>query len=139
MNKVMGLDLGSKTCGVALSDTLGMIASAVETVRFEENDYQSCLSKVCEIIDENKVGEVVLGLPRHMNGDEGIRAEISRNFKEMLEQTRNVKVILWDERLSTVSAQKTMISANMKRKKRKKMIDTMAAVVILQGYLDAIY
>lgn len=135
----MGLDLGSKTCGVALSDALGMIASAVETIRFEEDDYQTCLNKVCEIIDANKVEKVVLGLPRHMNGDEGIRAEISRNFKTMLKEARNVNVILWDERLSTVSAQKSMISANMKRKKRKKMIDTMAAVVILQSYLDAIY
>ncbi|MDI9541213.1 MAG: Holliday junction resolvase RuvX [Bacillota bacterium] len=139
MNKIMGLDLGSKTCGVALSDALGMIASAVETIRFEEDDYQTCLNKVCEIIDANKVEKVVLGLPRHMNGDEGIRAEISRNFKTMLKEARNVNVILWDERLSTVSAQKSMISANMKRKKRKKMIDTMAAVVILQSYLDAIY
>ena len=118
MNKIMGLDLGSKTCGVALSDALGMIASAVETIRFEEDDYQTCLNKVCEIIDANKVEKVVLGLPRHMNGDEGIRAEISRNFKTMLKEARNVNVILWDERLSTVSAQKSMISANMKRKKK---------------------
>lgn len=139
MNKIMGLDLGSKTCGVALSDTLGMIASAVETIKFEEDNYQMCLEKVCEIIDANKVKKIVLGLPKHMNGDEGIRARISRDFKALLEQTRNVEVILWDERLSTVSAQKTMISANMNRQKRKKMIDTMAAVVILQGYLDAIY
>ena len=139
MNKVMGLDLGSKTCGVALSDTLGMLASAFETIRFEEDDYQTCLNKVCEIIDANKVEKVVLGLPKHMNGDEGVRAEISRNFKAMLEEARSVIVILWDERLSTVSAQKSMISANMNRKKRKKMIDTMAAVVILQGYLDTIY
>ena len=139
MNKIMGLDLGSKTCGVALSDTLGIIASAVETIKFEEDNYQMCLEKVCEIIDANKVKKIVLGLPKHMNGDEGIRAGISRDFKALLEQTRNVEVILWDERLSTVSAQKTMISANMNRQKRKKMIDTMAAVVILQGYLDAIY
>lgn len=139
MNKIMGLDLGSKTCGVALSDTLGMIASAYETIRFSEDDYQSCLDKVCEIIDANSVEKVVLGLPKHMNGDEGIRANISKEFKSMLEQARNVKVILWDERLSTISAQKSMISANMNRKKRKKMIDTMAAVVILQGYLDAKY
>ncbi len=139
MNKIMGLDLGSKTCGVALSDTLGMIASAYETIGFSEDDYQSCLDKVCEIIDANSVEKVVLGLPKHMNGDEGIRANISKEFKSMLEQARNVKVILWDERLSTISAQKSMISANMNRKKRKKMIDTMAAVVILQGYLDAKY
>ncbi|HPW53663.1 MAG TPA: Holliday junction resolvase RuvX [Erysipelotrichaceae bacterium] len=139
MNKIMGLDLGSKTCGVALSDALGMLASAVETIRFEEDNYQQCLEKVCAFIDANKVEKIVLGLPKHMNGEEGIRAQISRNFKAMLEEARKVNVILWDERLSTVSAHKTMISANMKRNKRKKMIDTMAAVVILQGYLDARY
>ena len=137
MNKIMGLDLGSKTCGVALSDSLQMIATGKETIRFEEDDYQSALKKACEIIKENKVETVVLGLPKHMNGDEGIRADISKKFKEMLEQAVDVKVILWDERLTTVSAQKSMIASNMNRVKRHKMIDTMAAVIILQSYLDA--
>ena len=137
MNKVMGLDLGSKTCGVALSDSLQMIATGKETIRFEEDDYQNALKKICNIIDENKVDTVVLGLPKHMNGAEGIRADISKKFKEMLIEKRNVKVILWDERLTTVSAQKSMIASNMNRQKRHKMIDTMAAQIILQSYLDA--
>lgn len=137
MNKVMGLDLGSKTCGVALSDSLQMIATGKETIRFEEDDYQSALEKICNIIDENKVDTVVLGLPKHMNGAEGIRADISKKFKDMLIEKRDVKVILWDERLTTVSAQKSMIASNMNRQKRHKMIDTMAAQIILQSYLDA--
>ncbi|MBQ6654982.1 MAG: Holliday junction resolvase RuvX [Erysipelotrichaceae bacterium] len=138
MNRIIGLDLGSRTCGVAVSDVLGMIASGVTTIRFEEDDYQSALREVVRYIDEYKADKVVLGLPRHMNGDEGVRAQISHEFKAMIQQERDVQVILWDERLSTVSAQKGMIASNMNRKKRRKMVDTMAAVVILQGYLDSI-
>ncbi|MDO4377539.1 MAG: Holliday junction resolvase RuvX [Erysipelotrichia bacterium] len=137
MNKIMGLDLGSRTCGVALSDSLQMIATGKETIHFAEDDYSTALEKVCAIIDENKVETVVLGLPKHMNGDEGVRADISKKFKEMLTEKRPVKVVLWDERLTTVSAQKSMIASNMNRQKRKKMIDTMAAQIILQSYLDA--
>ena len=139
MNRIIGLDLGSRTCGVAVSDILGMIASGVTTIRFEEDDYQSALVQVVKYIDEYHADKVVLGLPRHMNGDEGIRAQVSHDFKAMIEQERKVQVILWDERLSTVAAQKGMIASNMNRKKRRQMVDTMAAVVILQGYLDSIY
>ena len=139
MNKIMGLDLGSRTCGVALSDALGMIASGITTIRFEEDDYQTCCDEIVKLIDQNKVEKVVIGLPKHMNGDEGIRAEISRDFGEMLKEQRNIQCIYWDERLSTVAAQKGMIASNMNRNKRKSMVDTMAAVVILQGYLDSIY
>ena len=137
MNKVMGLDLGTRTCGVALSDILGMIASPVTTIRFEEDDYETARDKVVELIDENEVRTVVLGLPKHMNGDIGIRGEISIEFKKMLEEARNVEVILQDERLTTVSAQNTMIASNMNRNKRHKMVDAMAAVIILQSYLDS--
>ncbi|MBR0385474.1 MAG: Holliday junction resolvase RuvX [Erysipelotrichaceae bacterium] len=137
MNKILGLDLGAKTCGVALSDALGMIASPVKTIRFEEDDYETACDRVVEIIDENEVRTVVLGLPRHMNGDIGIRGEISIQFKQMLEEARDVEVILQDERLTTVSAQKTMIASNMNRSKRHQMIDAMAAVMILQDYLDS--
>ncbi|MBR0230429.1 MAG: Holliday junction resolvase RuvX [Erysipelotrichaceae bacterium] len=138
MNKVIGLDLGSRTCGVALSDILGMVASPVETIRFEENDYETACDKVVEIIKKNNVKKAVLGLPKHMNGDVGIRGEISIMFKEMLEESCGVEVILWDERLTTVSAQKSMIASNMNRQKRRKMVDTMAAVIILQSYLDSV-
>ena len=138
MNKVIGLDLGSRTCGVALSDILGMVASPVETIRFEENDYETACDKVVEIIKKNNVKKAVLGLSKHMNGDVGIRGEISIMFKEMLEESCGVEVILWDERLTTVSAQKSMIASNMNRQKRRKMVDTMAAVIILQSYLDSV-
>ena len=137
MNKIIGLDLGSKTCGVALSDALGIIASPVETLRFEEDDYDKAAEMVCALIDRNRVKDVVLGLPKHMNGDIGIRGEISIAFKEKLEALRDVKVVLWDERLTTVTAQRSMIASNMNRQKRKKMVDTMAAVIILQSYLDS--
>lgn len=137
MNKIMGLDLGSRTCGVALSDTLGFMASPVVTVRFSDDDYESACDQVCAIIDENKVQKVILGLPKHMNGDVGIRGEISQQFKELLQSKRDVEVILWDERLTTVSAQKSMIASNVNRQKRKEMIDAMAAVIILQSYLDS--
>ncbi|MBR0473685.1 MAG: Holliday junction resolvase RuvX [Erysipelotrichaceae bacterium] len=137
MEKIIGLDLGSRTCGVALSDALGMIATPVKTIRFEEDDYDSALDQVEDLIDANNVTKVILGLPKHMNGDVGVRGKISIRFKELLEEERQVEVILWDERLTTVSAQKSMIASNMNRKKRHQMVDTMAAVIILQSYLDS--
>ena len=137
MEKIIGLDLGSRTCGVALSDALGMIATPVKTIRFEEDDYDSALDQVEDLIDANNVTKVILGLPKHMNGDVGVRGQISIRFKELLEEERQVEVILWDERLTTVSAQKSMIASNMNRKKRHQMVDTMAAVIILQSYLDS--
>ena len=135
----MGLDLVARTCGVALSDIMGMIASPVETIRFAEDDYETACGRVVELIKANNVKKVVLGLPKHMNGDVGVRGEISIRFKEMLLEKADVEVILWDERLTTVSAQKSMIASNMNRKKRHRMVDTMAAVIILQGYLDSTY
>lgn len=137
MEKIIGLDLGSRTCGVALSDALGMIATPVKTIRFEEDDYDSALDQVEDLIDANNVTKVILGLPKHMNGDVGVRGKISIRFKELLEEERQVEVILWDERLTTVSAQKSMIASNMNRRKRHQMVDTMAAVIILQSYLDS--
>lgn len=132
----LGLDLGSKTLGVSVSDALGMIARAVDTIRFESDDYDSAFEQVKAFIKEFDTKVVVLGLPKHMNGDVGIRGEISIMFKEKLE-TLGVEVVLWDERLTTVAAQKILISADVSRKKRKKIIDQMAAVQILQGYLDS--
>ena len=134
--RVLGLDLGSVTCGVSISDPLGMIARSVETIRFPEEDYAACLKRVLEIIKENQVEEIVLGLPKHMNGDVGIRGEVSKQFKAMLEEACGLKVTLWDERLTTVAAERILISGNVSRKKRKKVIDQMAAVQILQSYLD---
>lgn len=134
--RTLGLDLGSRTCGISVSDVLGMIARPVETVRFEEDNYESAFEQVQKYIKEFQVKTVVLGLPKHMNGDIGLRGEVSIEFKKRLE-TLGVKVILWDERLTTVAAERILISADVSRKKRKKIIDQMAAVQILQGYLDS--
>lgn len=133
--RVLGLDLGSRTCGVAVSDIMGMIARPVETIRFEEDDYELCLEKLQKHIKEFQIKKVVLGLPKHMNGDIGIRGEISIQFKEMLE-SQGLEVILWDERLTTVAATRILISADVSRKKRKQVVDKVAATVILQTYLD---
>ncbi|RHM14985.1 Holliday junction resolvase RuvX [Amedibacillus dolichus] len=131
--RVLGLDLGSRTLGVSVSDALGMIAQPVTTIRFEEDDYDSAFEQVQTYIKEYQIKTVVLGLPKHMNGDVGIRGDISIMFKERLE-TLGVAVVLWDERLTTVAAQRILIAADVSRKKRKKVIDQMAAVQILQGY-----
>ncbi|MBD5423771.1 MAG: Holliday junction resolvase RuvX [Allobaculum sp.] len=135
MERIIGLDLGSVTCGIAISDPLGMIARALTTVRFEPDDYEQALEEVLKICQENKVKSVVLGLPKHMNGDIGVRGEISQDFAKMLEE-HGIHVDLWDERLTTVAAERLLISADVSRKKRKKVIDKMAAVQILQSFLD---
>lgn len=138
MKKILGLDLGSRTCGIAMSDALGMLAHGVETYRFKEDDYNQAAKYIVEMIKKNQIETVVLGLPKHMNGDLGKRAEISIMFKEMLEKkVAGLKVILVDERLTTKVAQDRLIFADVSRKKRKQVIDKMAAVTILQGYLDA--
>ena len=136
MEKILGLDLGSRTCGIAMSDALGMIAHGVETYRFEENNYKSAARHIQKIVEEHHIHTIVLGLPKHMNGDLGERAQISMAFKERLEKMMDVEVVLIDERLTTVMAQNQLIFADVSRKKRKKVIDKMAAVQILQGYLD---
>lgn len=136
MQRILGLDLGSKTIGVAISDPLGIIATGVDTIRFREDDYENALKLLLPVIKEYSVDKIVLGLPKHMNNDIGIRGNISIEFKEMLEDATNLEVILVDERLSTVAAERILISGNVSRKKRKKVIDKMAAVNILQGYLD---
>lgn len=137
MNKVLGLDLGSRTCGIAMSDILGMLAHGVETFRFKDNDYTSCARHVKALVEQNDIHTIVLGLPKHMNGDIGERGEISIAFKKMLEEMiAGIEVILIDERLTTKVAESQLIFADVSRKKRKKVIDKMAAVEILQGYLD---
>lgn len=136
MRRVLGLDLGSRTCGIAVSDPMGMIARTVETFRFNDDDYEAACNRVVELCKELKVDEIVLGLPKHMNGDIGIRGEICLQFKAMLEEKTNLNVVMVDERLTTVAATKMLISADVSRKKRKKVVDQLAAVQILQGYLD---
>ena len=135
MNRTLGFDLGSKTLGVSVSDPLGMIARALTTLRFDSDDYDSALAQAQTLIREQHADKVVLGLPRHMNGDIGVRGEISIAFKEKLESS-GVEVVLWDERLTTVAANRILLQGDVSRKKRKKVIDQMAAVQILQSYLD---
>lgn len=134
--RILGLDLGSVTCGVAISDALGMIARRLVTLRFASDDYEDAFRQVSEIIKEQRIETIVLGLPKHMNGDVGIRGEISIAFQKRLESL-GVQVILWDERLTTAAAQRILIAGDVSRKKRKKLIDQMAAVQILQSYLDS--
>ncbi|MFI3329546.1 MAG: Holliday junction resolvase RuvX [bacterium] len=136
MKKYIGLDLGSKTCGVAISDIMGMLARTHSTIRFKDDNYEYCADEVVKILNTEGVDTVILGMPKHMNGDVGIRGEISENFKSLLLQKTKVNVILWDERLSTKVANNAMIAANVRREDRKKVKDELAAVVILQGYLD---
>lgn len=138
MNKIMGLDLGSVTCGIAMSDLLGMIATGLENYRFEPNQYDKCADHVIDLVKQYDVKTVVLGLPKHMNGDIGERAQISIQFKDkLLARKPELNVVLVDERLSTKVAEQSLIFADVSRKKRKKVIDKMAAVNILQGYLDS--
>ncbi len=138
MNKIMGLDLGSRTIGIAMSDILGMIAHGVETYRFKPDDYEDALNHVLELAKKENVQVIVLGLPKHMNGDIGERAQLSIDFREkIISRNPNLKVELVDERLTTKVAEQSLIFADVSRKKRKKVIDKMAAVTILQGYLDS--
>ncbi len=134
--KSIGLDLGSRTCGVSISDALGMIARTYSTIRFEEDDYARALKEVVEICKKEQVTNVVLGNPKHMNGDEGIRSQISYDFKKKLEES-GLTVTLLDERLTTVVAERSMLSADFSRKKRREKKDEVAAVTILQDYLDS--
>ena len=138
MNKIMGLDLGSVTCGVAMSDLLGMIATGYENYRFEPNQYDKCADHIIDLVKQFNIQTIVLGLPKHMNGDIGERAQISIQFKEkLLARKPDLNIVLVDERLSTKVAEQSLIFADVSRKKRKKVIDKMAAVNILQGYLDS--
>mgnify|MGYP000002978442 FL=1 len=136
--RYLGLDLGTKTLGVSLSDRLGLIASTYKTIRFNENDYESALNQLEEIISEFKVEKIVLGLPKNMNNSLGFASERSMNFKKMIEEKYDIEVILQDERLSSVEANNIMIKNDTSRKKRKKSVDSLAANIILQSYLDKI-
>ena len=136
--KYIGLDLGSRTLGIAISDELGILARSYDTLRFKDDDYNYAINATIEICKKENVSTVVLGYPKHMNGDAGIRASISENFKKEIEASSNIKVILEDERLTTVIVDRAMISGNVKRKDRRQKKDEMAAVVILQNYLDKI-
>ena len=134
--KYLGLDLGSKTLGISISDTTNTIASVYTTLRFSEDNNLDTLDELKKIIKENNITTLVLGLPKNMNNTLGPRALITLEYKEKLEQELNIEVILYDERLTSVISNNVLIDADISRKKRKKKVDGMAAVIILQGYLD---
>ena len=135
--RIMGLDYGSKTVGVALSDPMLITAGGLEIIRRkDENKLRRTLARIEELIAEYEVGEIVLGLPKNMNNSEGERVEHCREFKEMLERRTGLAVHMWDERLSTVEADKVMMAAGIRREDRKEYVDKIAATIILQGYLD---
>ena len=134
--RYLGLDLGSKTLGVSISDLTNTVASLYTTIRFKEEDYEYAIKELEPIITENKITDIVLGLPKNMNNTLSTRALICLEFKEKLEQTFNINVIMEDERLTSVISNNILIDANMSRKKRKTKVDGMAAILILQSYLD---
>lgn len=138
--RIMGLDYGSKTVGVAISDPLGLTAQGIETIwRKEENKLRRTCARIEELISEYGVEKIVLGLPKHMNNDIGDRAEKSLEFGEMLKRRTGLEVVMWDERLTTAQAERTLMEGKVRREDRKQYIDKIAAVFILQGYLDSIF
>ena len=136
--RIMGLDYGSKTIGVAVSDPLGLTAQGVEIIRREEeNKLRKSLRKVEELVKKYEVEKIVLGFPKNMNNTIGERAEKSLQLKETLERRLGLPVVMWDERLTTVEANRTLMETGVRRENRGKYVDMIAAVFILQGYLDA--
>ncbi|MBM7097189.1 MULTISPECIES: Holliday junction resolvase RuvX [Alteribacter] len=134
--KSLGLDVGTKTIGVAVSDAFGWTAQGVETIRWKKGDEESAIKRIEHFIAEYDVSTIVVGLPKNMNGTVGERGEACLEFADQLKERTGLEVTMWDERLSTVAAERMLVSADVSRKKRKNVIDKMAAVMILQGYLD---
>ncbi len=135
--RVMGLDFGSKTVGVAVSDSLHITAQGLEIIRREqENKLRRTLARIEELVREYEVEEIVLGYPKNMNNTVGERGEKTEEFKQMVERRTGLPVVPWDERLTTVAADRAMIEAGIRRENRKKYVDRIAATFILQGYLD---
>ena len=136
--RLMGLDFGSKTVGVALSDPTGLIASPLESIEREREDkLRKTFSRIEELIEEYKVTKIVLGLPLNMDSSEGERVRKTQEFKEALERRTGLEIVFWDERLSTVEAHDIMTEAGVKGIDRKKFVDKIAASIILQGYMDS--
>ena len=136
--RIMGLDYGSKTVGVAISDPLGITAQGIEIIRREkESKLRQTLARIDALIKEYEVESIVLGFPKNMNNTIGDRAEKSLEFKAMLEKRTGLEVVMWDERLTTVEANRTLMESKVRREDRSKYVDMLAAVYILQGYLDS--
>lgn len=134
--RYIGLDLGTKTLGVSISDETKTIASGVTTIRFDEGDFEKAIVLLKDVVNIDDIEKIILGLPKNMNNTIGESAERALAFKDMLVDRYKKEVVMQDERLSTVSAHNYMIEANLRRKKRKKVVDKMAANIILQTYLD---
>ena len=135
--RIMGLDYGSKTVGVAVSDALGLTAQGVEIIRRRsEKRLRQTLARIDELIEEYQVGSIVLGFPKNMDNTIGDRAEKSLEFQEILKKRTGLPVVMWDERLTTIEANRTMTETRVRREDRKKYVDELAAMFILQGYLD---
>lgn len=136
--RIMGLDFGSKTVGVAISDPLLITAQGIEIIRRkDENKLRQTLARIEALVEEYEVEKIVLGLPKNMNDTIGERAELSLEFKEKLERRTGLPVVMWDERLTTVAAERAMMEAGIRREDRKNYVDKIAACFILQGYLDS--
>lgn len=135
--KKIGLDVGEKTIGIAISDAFGWTAQGLTTLRWDERDFETAKEPLRKVIREHDVTEAVVGFPKNMNGTVGPRGEASQTFAAWIEEEFHLKAHLWDERLTTMAAERVLIDADVSRKKRKKVIDKMAAVMILQGYLDS--
>ncbi|MCI8502410.1 MAG: Holliday junction resolvase RuvX [Dorea sp.] len=137
--RIMGLDYGSKTVGVAISDPLHITAQGIETItRKSENKLRKTCARIESLIEEYEVERIVVGFPKLLNNDIGERAKKAMEFGEMLKKRTGLEVVMWDERLTTVEAERTLIENNVRRENRKKFIDKIAAVFILQGYLDSV-
>ncbi len=137
--RILGLDYGSKTVGVAVCDPLGITAQTVETiVRKEENKMRKTLARIEELIRQYEIERVVLGYPKNMNNTIGERGKKSEELKEAIERRTGLPVILWDERLTTVAAERVLIESGVRREHRKESVDQIAAAMILQGYLDSL-
>ena len=136
--RIMGLDYGSKTVGVAVSDALLLTAQNIETIcREQENKLRRTLARIQELCLEYEVEEIVLGFPKNMNNTTGDRAEKSLEFAEMLKKRTGLPVVMWDERLTTIESERILMEAGVRREHRKDYIDKMAAAIILQSYMDA--
>lgn len=133
--RVMGLDLGDRTIGVAVSDPFGWTAQGIDTIK--RTDLEEDLRKISELISRYEIEKIVIGFPKNMNGTIGPRGEKALEFASLLKEKTLLDVVLWDERLTTVAAQKMLIEADVSRRKRKRVIDKLAATYILQGYLDS--
>ena len=137
--RIMGLDFGSKTVGVAVCDPLGITAQTVQTItRASENKMRQTLARIEQLIGEYEIERIVLGYPKNMNNTVGERGEKTQEFKAALERRTGLEVILWDERLTTVAAERVLIESGVRRENRKKSVDQIAAAMILQGYLDSL-